>query len=221
MPSKNNVLSLKAVSRLLNNCLLIFFSAVLVTIVLGCQTVPKKFDQFDQGQWQARALVRDKVKGKSHVVNLDLNAVKGEKLRMDVTSTVGIHVASLVLIGNDLKYALIRDKKFYQGRTSPSALQPVIAVPVDPHLFYNILFDQPVMAPNWKCSESEGLVKECQNKVTKLSIRWDRKGQFKTVFVEHEKGSLQLNFRSFESKVSDKAGLFELTAPKGFSQYRI
>lgn len=183
----------------------------------ACQTAPKRFDEIPQGQWKARALIRDKAEAKSHIVNLHFNALNGEKVRLDVTSTLGHHLASLVLNGNEVKYMVIQDKKFYQGRPSPDALQPMVAVPLDPRWLYNILFDKPIAEKNWTCTKDpEGIVMDC-NQIRGLKISWaNRRGVQKTVLVEHAKASVQLNFHDFSTKLLNRKNLFELEPPKNF-----
>lgn len=189
----------------------------------ACQMAPKRYDKESEGHWQARVLVRDKEASRSQVVNLDLNAQLHERLRMDITAAMGHHVASFVMSPEEVRYLVVRDRKFYEGPASPQALRPILAIPIDPSLLHNIAFDLPIENKDWTCARDEkGYLASCRNLRDNLEVRWsDRKGQRKTVFIDHPSASLQMNFTHFSPCLDERAGLFELEPPRGFKRVRI
>ncbi len=143
------------------------------------------------------------------------NAVSDEHLRIDLTSSLGGHVATIVLNGDELRYVVVPQKKFFVGPAKPESLKNVLPIPMDPHWFYNILFDRPVQSADWKCSNDEkGLLKTCQEIPHHLEIKVsDRFADKRTVMVSHELGSLQMNFQNYSPKIDAREGLFSLEKP--------
>ncbi len=184
----------------------------------GCQTATR-YAQVPQGQWVAKALVRDKQAGKSAIVNLDVSAIKNEKLRMDVTAALGHPVAALVMDGNKLTYVLLESKQYYQGAPSAQALKGVLPIPLDPRLLYNVFFDLPVEDKSWSCtSDKSGYLAECREASGDLLIKWSqRQGRKKLISIEHPQGLVQINVNSFQPKVEAK---FELIPPKSYKALR-
>lgn len=187
-------------------------------VLSGCQTTPKRYDHVDEGYWRAKVLVKDKKRDKSFIVNVDLNAKLGNQLRMDITTPMGAHLATLVLNHDKVSYLVVKQRKFFSGQATAHVLEPLVLVPIDPHLFYHLLFDQPVTKPGWQCSkDKQNFLESCASKSSSLQITWnDRKANQKTVKIVHPRADLQIYFFSYADKVQDKENLFILKAPKGF-----
>lgn len=142
---------------------------------------------------------------------------------MDVTTTLGTGVASLLVDNREVRYVLFDSKRFYYGTPQVGVMRPILAIPFDPRWLQNILFDTPIPEKSWTCSEdSSHLLKECADAVTGIKITWlNRSGSKKTVLIEHSKASVQINVQSFKPKVEDRKNLFSLEAPEGFQKLRV
>ncbi len=182
--------------------------------------MPTDYTTHNEGQWSSKVLVKDKVKSQSFIVNVDIQAVKNQKLRMDITAALGTPVAALVMNGDKVKYILFRQKKYYEGLASNRVLRPILSVPMNPQLMHHLLFDQPIVDKNWSCSkDKKGFLTICESPMEGLKIIWkDRKGRKKAIYIEHEKASLQMNISSFTPKADE---VFNLKAPKSFKKYRL
>lgn len=163
-------------------------------------------------------LVKDKKTGRSYIVHADWNAEYKDRLRLDILTPLGAHVASLVMNKDEVSYILLKEKKFFKGKAKPQVLEPLISAPLDPHLFYNLLFDFPIADSRWECEKDEqNFLKLCKNSSENLEITWmDRLMDRKTVKIEHPRASLQINFLEYSNKLQDKKNLFVLKAPKSF-----
>ncbi|MCB0366077.1 MAG: hypothetical protein H6624_17885 [Bdellovibrionaceae bacterium] len=194
-----------------------------VTLLSSCQTTPTRYEDKNEGYWQTKVLIKDKKKNKSYIVHVDMNARVGENLRLDVTTPLGGHLASLVLNSEEVRYVVVKQKKFYSGKPTPKALQPLISVPLDPVLMYNILFDKPIAREGWTCAKSkESFLETCSSEKEQISLRWsDRVLNRKTVHIEHPKAELQMNFFTYDEHIQDKKNLFSLDAPKNFKVLKI
>ena len=215
-----NKLSNPKSRRPINNFLAGIF---VVSLVVGCATTPKRYDQVKEGQWKTKVLVKDRVNNKQHIVNLDVNAVKRQKLRLDATTPAGMHLASLTLSGKKVEYILPREKKFYKGNSSAGSMKALVSVPIEPELIHNIIFDLPISNKEWSCTkDAKGYLAECTRDKDGLNITWlDRKETSKLVKVDHKKAQLQMNFVQFEPKLrKSNKNLFSLRAPKGYKVLR-
>src|SRR5437868_12979263 len=98
--------------------LFLFISLFLVS----CATQPKKTQPpggaLEKAKWETKAVVRDLKENKSHSVDIDILGDYPKDFRMEVSALMGVHVASMVLHDQEIRYALYNQKKFYQGKAS-------------------------------------------------------------------------------------------------------
>ncbi len=198
------------------------FMASLFLMLSACQTTPKSFEGVNEGHWRAKALIKDVEQSRSYIVNLNLNAVRGEQARMDVTSTLGTGVASLLVDQKEVRYVLFDSKRFYYGTPQAEVMRPILAIPFDPRWLHNILFETPIAQKSWTCTKDGALLKECRDSVTGVKVTWsDREGEKKKVLIEHAKATVQINVSAFKPKVEDRKNLFVLEAPNGYQKLRV
>lgn len=189
----------------------------------GCRSAPLKMNSLKEGQWHAKALIKDNEQSRSYIVNLNFNAIRDESARMDVTTTLGTGVASLVVDKKEVRYVLFDSKRFYFGVPQPAAMRPILVVPFDPRWIHNILFELPIEDKSWTCTRAaDGSLQDCQDSVSGVKITWSaRQGEKKTVLISHPKASVQINVQSFRPKVEDRKNLFGLEPPEGYQKLRI
>jgi hypothetical protein len=205
----------------LKNWLILFF--IFQVGLVGCRSAPMKTTDVQEGQWRAKALIKDIEQSRSYIVNLNFNVKRSEQARMDVTTTLGTGVASLLLSNQEVRYILVDAKKFYVGVPNPSVMRPILSIPFDPRWIHNILFDLPIGGQGWACSQDKSaLLESCQDTVNGVKITWsNRQGYKKTILIEHSKASVQMNVQSFKAKVEERGNLFTLEAPEGYQKLRI
>lgn len=168
-------------------------------------------------------MVNDKDQGRSYIVNLNFNAIRNQRARMDVTSTLGTGVAALVVAPKEVRYVLLDSKRFYYGQPQPDVMRPILAIPFDPRWIHNLLFEEEIPDKSWSCTrDGSGQLMDCKDAVTQTEIKWtDRKGDHKTILVEHAKASVQIKITSFKPKVEDRKNLFVIEAPEGYQKLRV
>jgi hypothetical protein len=200
---------------------LIFFAA---TVVLSaCSSMPMKFTDVKEAQWKAKALIKDKEQSRSYIVNLNFNVKRDQITRMDVTTTLGMGVASLLVADKEVRYALFDSKRFYYGSPQPGVMRPILSIPFDPRWLQNILFETPIAEKTWTCTkDSAGELLDCQDSASGIKITWSgRHGVKKTILIEHSKASVQINVQSFRPKVEERKNLFSLEPAPGFQKLRV
>jgi hypothetical protein len=202
-----------------NNIFFIAALAIAASSLSGCAMfAPKDYSKLKEGEWQGKALVRDKVQAKTGIINLKIKAIDNEKLRMDVTSPVGTHLASLMIIGGDVQVLNISEKTLYKTKSSREALTKLMHLPLEPSILYNILFDHPVANKSWSCGvDSSGFVKNCKELKSGITIEWTRREGIKRgIEIRHSSATVQMNLDGFEAKISEPEKAFQLKAPPSF-----
>jgi hypothetical protein len=210
----------------------IFITLFASLILTACSTVsnftglraptnPNKVSGF----WQAKAEVKDLSTKKTHEVNLDITGFSPDKLRIDVTGTFGIPLASIVLNNKLVAYNLYRQKKFYYGATSNHALRPILNIDMNPSTLVNVSFDKIIESPDWSCKSNDaGLAESCTRNGGE-TIQWmDRDGENKKVLIKGKTFELQMVYKSYSvisTKVLKERKVFQLTPPNGFKRYKI
>lgn len=162
--------------------------------------------------------MRDKAASKSGIVNLQVKAILDKKLRIDILSPIQTHIASLALKGDALSYLIVAEKRGYRGMSSAAAMTPVLRIPLDPKLLYNIFFDQPITDKSWSCTEDEkGMPKECKQLRGSMKITWvTRQGSQRVLEIEHPKAFLQINIHTYDGPVEPNDPKFDLKIPDSF-----
>jgi hypothetical protein len=189
-------------------------------ILVGCQTAPTKYETIDKGKWKSKLLVRDIRAGRSQIVNVDIIAVRPSKLRMEAVTSLGIHVASFVINGDQMKYILPREKKFYSGTATKQSMKSVIGVELDPKLLMNLIFEDAPPEKAWNCIRDEkGYLEDCINKKEQVKISWsDRDQARKRIALDSPQYQIQLSMADFSTKVEDKPELFDIVPPDDFKK---
>jgi hypothetical protein len=200
--------------------LLWFFSAV----GISCATKPVDFNsEKREGQWEAKAQIKNLENGKTNTVSLDVVSQKDEALRMEVTGTMGVSVASFLLKGSDVAYEIHAQKRHISGPASEKALQPLLNISVDPRWLYSVFFDEPVTAKDWTCEMGpDQLVGSCERSVEPVKIQWlDRQGERKRVIISNAKFELQVLVKNFETKVQSPERAFRLESNRNYKRYKL
>lgn len=188
----------------------------------GCATAPVSYDKFQEGNWKAKALVKDRDQNRSYIVALNFNAVRGKQVRMDVSTTLGGPVAALASDQKEVHYLLVDVKKFYYGSTRPDVMRPILSIPFDPRWLHNLLFEIPFTDKGWTCQNDGKYLAKCSEAGTGLTVTWaSRVGERRTIQIEHKRANVQLNIQSFQAKVEDRKDLFDLKAPSAFEKLNL
>lgn len=198
------------------------FSALFV----GCATAPtQKSDGVVSAprpsyhEYEAKAQIQDKVKNTSHNVGIDIYTYANQAMRMDISSTLGISVAHLLLKGKDISYMVKPWSRYYYGASSENALSPLLKMKLDPNLFYAFLYDQPVVGSDWQCLFEKGLIRSCENKVQSLEINWqERDGKRRRVLVKSPRFEINFLIKDHRTIVELPAQTFVLEAPEGYKK---
>lgn len=201
-----------------------YLNSFLALLLCGCVSAPKLYNgQKKEGSWQARVQVKDLMTNKSEVLSLEVLSIKDEALRMELTGTLGVRVASLLMKDNQIAYAIHTQRKFYSGSISSRSLQPLLKVQLDPKWLYPVFFDEAVKGSDWKCSSgADRLIDKCEQISTKHEIIWsERQGENKRVVIRGDNFEINVLVKDFTTKVEYPDKAFTLEAPATYKRYKL
>lgn len=183
-----------------------FFALIPFLFLAACATPPFHFDSVREGQWRGKALVRDNTEHKSAILNLQIKAAPEQKMRVDVTSPLGSYLATFLMNGENFDYVLTADKTYYKTKTSSASLKNILKIPLEPVVFYQILFDHAPESKTWNCTkDANGFLRTCSDLKSKINITWsDRNGESRTIDIDHPVASLQVHLFQFDNKNADE-----------------
>lgn len=186
-------------------------------LAAACGSTPYRFDKDNSGRWKARTLIKDLAKKKSHILYAEILAQRPQSLRVDVTTSLGIHLARMTLNDAQVSYILTREKKFFTGQATPASLKPILGMPLDPKLLVNILFELQPTDEGWNCTRDKNDLLQTCSSSNGVELNWsDRSVERRTIVVKTDKGHLQLELSGYQSNVQVPAETFSIKSPPGF-----
>jgi hypothetical protein len=209
----------------------ILFFILSVIFIQACTTAPTIQQQGapadaakSSGFWEAKANIKDLKTQKSYQVSLDITGIAPDRLRIDVTGTLGVAIASIVVNKDEVFYSIYRQKKFFSGLASENALRPVFSIDLNPKTLINITFDKEIVGADWSCiTDGAGVAESCA-RLGGEKIQWkERNGELKRVVVESSLFELQIVYKSYSklsTKVLNNPEIFHLEPPKDFAKYK-
>lgn len=172
----------------------------------------------------SKAQITDKTKDSSHNVSIDIFVKEETALRMEVTALLGYQVGSLLMTGNQIKYAVHPNKYFIQGPLLPKALKPLFKQEVDPRLLWSVVHDQSLARRGFQCVQKEPSVELCKNNLAVVEI--EQRGELdasgkskdhqKKVTIENSQIKMVWIFKSKEPFEGSQSETFVLNSPKEY-----
>lgn len=164
-------------------------------------------------------MIKSHETGDASIVTLDVLAQQPQPMRVEVTTSLGISLASIVVKENEIEYVLPKQKRYYQGPVSDAALFPVLKIKVDPKVLAAALFE--ASYPDWQCMAEAGVIANCSTP-DGLQIKWEREGQLmKTVFINSPAFDVQIQVKSFTAKPEFPSSALALKIPDTYKKYKL
>lgn len=200
----------------------LFFIA---SLVISCQTAQKKASKpsdmktLNGGQWEAKAMIKNYDSGEASVVTLDVLAQKPQNMRMEVTTSLGIALASVAMRDNNIEYILPKQKKFYHGPVSEKSMYSALKVKVDPRILSAAFFE--TSYPKWECQADNGLINSCKTPEG-VELKWMREeGVSKRVSIVGRNFEVQMQIKKFAEKSDFSEDVWSIQPPANFKQFKL
>jgi hypothetical protein len=203
-------------------------ATLILSVAIGCNTSPvkpaEKASDISSPQSLSGTLFVEH-ENKGYKLKTDINIVNAHALRMDISTSLDLPEASIVLTEEKVEYLLYREKKYYSGRASPHSLDPVFPLAVDADTLVKILLEE---KPNGdQCEVENGFLTQCLGKVGELEYRvtWTKRqgsgplaGRASKMVLDlpAQKLSLRFYFSEWQKNVSNAERFLTLQVPPGF-----
>lgn len=194
-------------------------------LIVSCQTAQKgaskksDIQALTGGQWEAKAMIKNYDSGDASVVTLDVLAKKPQHMRMEVTTSLGIALASVAMRENDIEYILPKQKKFYHGQVSEKSIYSALKVKMDPRILSAAFFE--TSYPKWECQADNGLISSCITPEG-VELKWMREnGVSKRVSIIGRNFEVQVQIKKFAEKSEFSDEVWTIKAPANFKQFKL
>lgn len=201
---------------------LLFFIA---NLIISCQTAQKGASKSSDmqaltgGQWEAKAMIKNYDSGEASVVTLDVLAQKPQNMRMEVTTSLGIALASVAMKENNIEYILPKQKKFYKGTVSEKSMYSALKVKVDPRILSAAFFE--TSYPKWECQADNGVISSCMTPEG-VELKWMREeGVSKRVSIVGRNFEVQVQIKKFAEKSDFAEDVWTIQPPANFKQFKL
>lgn len=152
----------------------LIFCLFLVLLVLGVQScISEPAVPISAG---SPVLIDSKAQIKNdndtNTVSIQIALMPQKAIRMEITATLGVSVASVLLTPNKISYALHSSKQFVEGPFHEKTLYPVFKKNINPQLLWKVIHSQSPADNNFKCelnAQSQPLFCKAQDGST---VKW-------------------------------------------------
>jgi hypothetical protein len=169
-----------------------------------------------EGQWRGKALVRNLTSGQSATLSIDVIAREPERLRMEIVGAFGVHIASVALNGEQVRYSLSQEKRFIVAPADSGALTSLVPVRLSPITLLSILFDRTLPSSEWSCrlDRETGLAKSCEHRREAVTVDWiQRDGLSRRLKIGAAEVTIEMVLDQAKSKVEAGDAAFVLSPP--------
>lgn len=133
----------------ISNCILLFISLPFFVSWIGCvsQRISPGADLSQPGS-RAAILIQTKAQIKSNnetnTVKIEIALLPQKAIRLEVTATLGVSVATVLLTPTEISYAMHSSKQFATGPFHARTLYPVFKKNIDPRILWRFIHGQSI-----------------------------------------------------------------------------
>lgn len=129
--------------------LILIFSFV-GTVFFGCTSHPARQSSDEEPILiQSKALIKND--NESNTIKIEIALLPKKAIRLEITASLGVSVATVLLTPNEIIYALHSAKQFSIGPFNEKTLYPVFKKNIDPRILWRVINNQPMTNLNLKC----------------------------------------------------------------------
>ncbi|MFZ4403292.1 MAG: hypothetical protein ACOYOK_04250 [Pseudobdellovibrionaceae bacterium] len=168
--------------------------------------------------WESKAIISDYKNKKNVQIKMDILAAGDQYLRIDITGSLGLHLASLVYKKGRIEYFITPERKYFYGVANENSFRPLLRMPLHPVELIDAIKQQIPRGPWWDCERlNTKQPKVCFRKDQNLKITWTQQaGSQKTVVIQSADYEIRWFIDNTPTEVQFQTGAFELRKPSGF-----
>ena len=199
------------------------FFLFVVGFFTGCSTTPKEFvkPQASQpGEYEFQAEVLDKKKGEEYFATVNILSDGRERLRLGVTTTMGLSVVTLVLNKDSVRYLLPSKRRFYKGKVNSQSLRPLFSAPLNPKWLFAVL-DREFSTKEWDCESGGSNLQSCVNKTVDMKVKLSQSEGRNKYLIFNDSFKIDMVLTDFQPNEDFASQAFALKPPKKYKVYSL
>jgi hypothetical protein len=212
---------LKILNSLIGFIFLFFLSACSTTET----KTPIKESSFEPQGFSSTLFYEEN--GKSYKLKADIYLLGMKAVRIDLRTQLDLPLASLLMTDQKLEYVLYRDKKYFNGKPGPHALDSIVPLDISAEDLVSVILEKPLK--NQKCFQVAGQLTRCQSATgpASYSVYWEKRDSTRpwlgkaTKFVINlpsRKINLKFYLTDWQKKLSNSEKLSTLQVPDDFQK---
>ncbi len=195
---------------------LVFFLAVLW--LAGCTSEPVKPVAAGVPLLiESKAQIKNA--GESHTVKIEIAVWPKKAVRLEISATLGVSVATVLMTPSEIRYALHSPKQFVTGPFHEKTLYPIFKKNIDPRILWKAVHNQSPAGPLLKCEAAlDGRPLKCVGEEG-LQIKWMYElPPRKRIDIISNGFEMNWIFKSEQEFTASQNGTFVLNIPDGYRE---
>ncbi len=147
---------------------------------------------------------------------MDALAKEPHQLRLEITTQLGIPIASIVIDNNRMQALLPQQKRFIDAPATAQAMGRIARLPIEPAILMDLLFDNGLNErKGWSCDDNSE--QRCTHAATSASVVWrKREGSPRQFVLDSPRAEGNFSIREITTKVEFTEATFKLVPPTNY-----
>lgn len=212
-----------AVYRRLLTSLNIFVALLCVALLSSCATTPKKELPVGhrESQWHGSFSIKDKETNKSNSLVIDALAREPSELRLEITTQLGIPIASIAINHSRIQALLPQQKKYIEAPANAESMGRIARMAIEPQVLIDIFFDNNLaQRRGWSCDNAQE--QRCAHAQSQASVTWSkREGNPRQFEIDSPRADGHFSIKELSTKVEFDQQTFKLNPPASYSTEKL
>ena len=194
-----------------------FFYSLIFFLLAGCAGTPDIPATGEPLLIQSKAIIKDQNEANS--VKIEIALLPKKAIRLEITATLGVSVATVLMTPSEITYALHTTKQFATGPFNEKTLYPIFRKNIDPRILWRMINDQPMSNLNLKCTiNSNSKPVKCTT-VDGTTFKWTYdEPPFKRIDIISNRFEMNWLFRDQSLLEASQNETFVLKKPESYQE---
>ncbi len=158
----------------------------------------------------------------SNTVKIEIALLPKKAIRLEITASLGISVATVLLTPNEIRYALHSTKQFGVGPFNEKTLYPIFKKNIDPRILWRIINNQSMSGLNLKCTNDSDLKPVLCESSDGTKIKWTYEAPpMKRIDLISNRFEMNWLFRDQSLLTTSQTETFVLLKPENYQVINI
>ena len=196
------------------------FYSLFFFLLAGCAGTPDKPATGAPLLIQSKAIIKDQ--NESNSVKIEIALVPKKAIRLEITATLGVSVATVLMTPSEITYALHTTRQFATGPFNEKTLFPIFRKNIDPRILWRVINDQPMTNLNLKCDMNSNSKPVKCTAVDGTTFKWTYdEPPFKRIDIISNRFEMNWLFRDQSLLEVSQNETFVLKKPESYQEITI